>query len=177
MQRPAEKIVDIRALGNDHQPRRAAVESVHGMEGGAAPPERGERVCHGAALPAGRAVYRHVRALIQNGKVLVFINEHQGRCDGRRGVFAVFVADLHAQHVAGTDERVGEHPLAVSHKSRFAQLEPGDQPLRHMELCPQDVLYGAAVPRFVYGERQCPHTPVFLLSPSSFRFLFAEHMV
>jgi hypothetical protein len=36
----------------------------------------------------------------------------------------------------------------------------------------EQVLYRVAVPRLVYGERQCAHTPIFLRSAVKFPFPF-----
>ena len=53
VEHPAQKIVDIRAFCDDHKPRGAAVEPAHGVERRLPAPERGKRIRHGAAVPAG----------------------------------------------------------------------------------------------------------------------------
>ena len=67
--------------------------------------------------------------------------------------------------------------FAVSHESRFAKLDAGDQPFGHVQSGAEQVLYRAAVPRFVHRERQCAHTPISSVPPSSFRSLFLRDMV
>ena len=172
VEHPAQKIVDIRAFCDDHKPRGAAVEPAHRVERRVSAPERSKGVCNRTPLPPGRAVHRHIRAFIEHGDVLVLIDEGKRRGDGQRLVHRALVADLDAKHVAGAEPRIGKNALAVSHESGFAQLDPGDQSLGHMQPGAEQVLYRAAVPRFVHRERQCAHTPIFLRSAVKFPFPF-----
>ena len=172
MQHPAQKVMDIRAFCDDHDTRGTTVEPAHGMKRRVSAPERGKGVCNRTPLPPGRAVHRHIRAFIEHGDVLVLIDEGKRRGDGQRLVHRALVADLDAKHVAGTEPRIGENALAVSHESGFAQLDPGNQSLGHMQPGTEQVLYRAAVPRLVHDERQCAHTPIFLRSAVKFPFPF-----
>ena len=98
-------------------------------------------------------MHRHIRTFIEHGDVLVLIDEGKRRGDGQRLIDRTLVADLDAKHVAGMEARGRKDAFAVSHESRFAQLDPGDQPLGHMQPGAEQVLYRAAVPRLVHDER------------------------
>ena len=117
-------------------------------------------------------MHRHIRALIEYGDILVLADKGERRGDGQRLIDRALVADLDAKHVAGIEARGRKDALAVSHESRFAKFDAGDQPLGHMQPGAEQVLYRAAVPRFVHRERQCAHSPIFLRSVVKFPFPF-----